>query len=113
MSTSKRCSYVILQRRDTHYVPAGASTAGCLLEWRDGGPDRHWRGCQDPPVVPFEDGMILRVGPSAIPLDRGEWFRITQAIAVFHAYLQGNEFPDWIRWRSISHLLDDAGAEER
>lgn len=83
------------------YVQVGGGGVGCVLEWRDES-GRQMRASQSPPIVPFPDGAPLTFSGGAIPLRRGEWFRIEQVIEVFGAFLDGAPFPSFVTWRDVS-----------
>src|SRR4051812_28745229 len=45
--------FAILSSEFGSYVQLGGCGMCCLLEWRDGGPSRHYRASQHPPVAPW------------------------------------------------------------
>jgi len=68
---------------------------------------RHWRGCQEQPVVPFEDGTVLRVGAGRVRLRRNEWFRLDQVEELLVAVLGTDSEPSWIMWTEITEMLSN------
>jgi len=93
-------SFAVLRiSRDDYYQVAGGG-GGMMVEKRVDG--RQFRGFQQEPVVPFDDGTVLRVGGGRIPLRRDEWFSLAQVIELLGRIVEGAGEPGWILWRDLT-----------
>lgn len=97
--------FAILEADDGSFVQAAGSAGGCMLEWHDARSDRHYRGCQEPPVVPFEDGTVLTFSGSEVALRSGEWFKLGQVVEAFVEFSTSNKLPAYIKWTDITDIL--------
>lgn len=106
------CRIAILIDEDGSYVQAGGSGMTCCLEWRDMRRGRHFRGFQQPPVVPWPGASRLPISGGDLSLQQEEYFRIGQVEEAFLTFLHCQPFPDYIQWRDITDELVAEGCEE-
>lgn len=97
--------FAILSAEDGSYVQMGGGGMCCVQERRDGAAGRHFRGSQDPPVVPWPGVAQLQISSGVIHLRQEEFFCITQIEEVFLAFLHGAPFPAFIQWRDVTDEL--------
>ena len=103
------CRIAILIDDDGSYVQVGGSGMTCCLEWRDMKGPRHFRGFQQPPVVPWPGVTRLPVSGGDVSLRQEEYFRIQQVTDAFLAFFQRQPFPEYVQWRDITDDLAAAG----
>lgn len=76
-----------------------------MLEYRDVDAGKVFRAYQDSLRPTCPDGTLLTFGGGRIAMQSDEWFSIENVIEVFLAFLNGEDFPQWIHWRDITHLF--------
>jgi len=100
-------SYASLADAAGNYVQMAGGGITCLLEWYDAKKLKHFRAFHDRPNANFPDGMILSFRAGKIPMQSDEWFMSEQIIAVFLAFLNGENFPEYVRWRDAPGFSQD------
>ncbi len=103
-------SFAILRTSGDAYYQVAGGGGGMLVEKRIDG--RQFRAFQAEPVVPFEDGTLLRVGGGRIRLRRDEWFTLAQVIELLSRVTDGADEPGWVLWRDITGILHGSVAGE-
>jgi hypothetical protein len=98
-------SFAHLTDAKGNYLQAAGGGGGLLLERCDASAERHYRGYQVKPVVPFEDGTTLTFSAGVVQLKADEWFTLAQVIDVFCAYVASGTCPRYVLWRDITDVL--------
>jgi len=103
--------YASLQNDSGDYVQVAGGRSACMIEYHTADPLDHFRAYHDNERPVFPDGTKLCFAGNEIPLKSDEWFHIDQVIELFIAFNEGRPFPAWLRWRTISDLLQDNDLE--
>lgn len=83
------CDFAVLARGPQHYVQAAFEGDGYIVEKRDGGEDRHYRGERTRPPV---------TGTPAAP----SRFALDDVQLIFEDYLAGRDSAAFVRWRKVA-----------
>ncbi|MCB1053823.1 MAG: hypothetical protein H6510_11325 [Acidobacteria bacterium] len=94
-------TFAILEAENGGYVQMLGGGVACCLEWRMSLSGPHFRACQFPPKVAWNEPSKL----GSIDMQPEEFFFIGQVIEVFVAFLNHKPFPDYITWKDITQEL--------
>jgi hypothetical protein len=93
-------SYASLTDANGNYVQVAGGGVTCMVERYDAVGHRRFRAFHDKPSPIRPDGTILSFRAGNIPMQSDEWFMSDQVIDLFVAFLNGEQFPSYVSWRS-------------
>lgn len=100
-------SFASLTDNRGNYLQVAGGGVTCMLERRDAGATRHFRGYQNLRSKVFPDGTALVFGGGEIRLAADEWFTAQLVAEAFSAFLRGIELPSSIKWRDVTATFTD------
>lgn len=92
-------SFASLTASDGSYVQVAGGGVSCMIERYDAGKGRRFRAFHDKPSPVRPDGTILSFCAGNISMRSDEWFMASQVIEVFVAFMNGENFPEYLHWR--------------
>ncbi|MFM0076869.1 hypothetical protein PQQ86_37600 [Paraburkholderia sediminicola] len=92
-------SYASLTDARGNYVQVAGGGVTCMVERYDAMSRKRLRAFHDEPSAVRPDGTILSFRAGNIPMRSDEWFMSNQVAEVFAAFLKGETFPGYVRWR--------------
>lgn len=98
-------SFVSITDDDGNYIQIAGSRPWCLIEHRSVSPLAHHRAYQNTPIPKYKDGAKLNTGAGSITLKHDEWFLLKDAADVAVAFLHGDPFPAFVKWRQMNEML--------
>jgi len=98
-------SFASLTDRQGNYVQVAGGRPWVMVEWRQVSPLIHRRAHTTSGRRPYKDGAKINFGAGSIALQADEWLLQKQAFEIFLAFLRMEDFPDFVRWRTINDQL--------
>jgi hypothetical protein len=98
-------SFASISDKLGNYVQVAGGGVTCMLERHESATGKQYRGFKQDRSKVFQDGTILAFGGGEVKLNSDEWFTASEALEVFISFLDGGEFPKYIKWRDITDML--------
>lgn len=92
-------SYASLTDAGGNYIQVAGGGVTCMVERYDAIYNKRQRAFHDKPSPVYPDGTVLSFRAGNIKMRSDEWFMFDQVTEIFVAFMKGEEFPVYVKWR--------------